>query len=140
MFESKRRTMLQALGIGGATALAGCAGNDAPAATEAATDTPAQDDGDGAAEPDTDRVAADPTDLPDPVDWSSPRTHEVTLTTEEVTAEIEPGVTFDYMTFDGGIPGPMVRVRQDDTVELTLENLPDNAAPHNVDFHTVFAP
>jgi nitrite reductase (NO-forming) len=138
MFDSTRRKWLQALGISGAAAtVAGCAGNEAPAVTETATDAaPAQSD--GPAETDADRVAADPTDLPDPVDWPSPKTHEVTLTVEEVTAEIEPGVTFDYMTFDGQIPGPMIRVRQGDTVEFTMENAPDNAMAHNVDFHAVY--
>ncbi|MFB6083314.1 MAG: copper-containing nitrite reductase [Halorientalis sp.] len=129
--------MLQALGLGSAATIAGCAGNDAPAATETATDTtPAQKQ--EPAKTDVDRVAADPTDIPDPVDWSSPKTHEVTLEVEEVTAEIEPGVTFDYMTFGGRVPGPMIRVRQGDTVDFTLENLPDNAMSHNVDFHAVY--
>ncbi|WP_336002639.1 copper-containing nitrite reductase [Halorientalis halophila] len=138
MFDSTRRKWLQALGISGAAAtVAGCAGNEAPAVTETENNTLTQQS-DGPAETDADRVAADPTDLPDPVDWSSPRTHEVTLTVEEVTAEIEPGVTFDYMTFDGQIPGPMIRVRQGDTVEFTMENAPENAMPHNVDFHAVY--
>jgi len=58
----------------------------------------------------------------------------------EETAEIEPGVTFDYMTFDGRIPGPMVRVRRGDTVNLTLTNEEGNAMPHNIDFHAVYGP
>ncbi|MFB6278173.1 MAG: copper-containing nitrite reductase [Salinibacter sp.] len=84
------------------------------------------------------QVAADPTDVPPPADWSVPRTHQITLTCEEVTAEIEPGVEFSYMTFDGQVPGPMIRVRQGDTVEFTLENAPASAMPHNIDFHAVY--
>lgn len=84
------------------------------------------------------QVAADPTDLPPPVDWSSPRTHEITLTCTEVTAEIEPGVEFPYMTFDGQVPGPMIRVRKGDTVEFTLENVSASIKPHNIDFHAVY--
>ncbi|MFB6180109.1 MAG: copper-containing nitrite reductase [Halorientalis sp.] len=139
MFDATRRRMLQALGIGGATALAGCSGSSAPKAgtgTPAATTTaePSQ-----AAKPtDVDRVAADPTDLPDPVDWTSPKHHDVTLEVKEVTAEIEPGVTFDFMTFDGQVPGPMIRVRQGDTVSFTLKNLPDNVRQHNVDMHAIY--
>ncbi len=136
MFETTRRKLLGAMGVGTAASVAGCA-----------ADAPAMDNGKQAAknvgsettnQVDTDQVAADPTDLPDPVDWDEPRTHEVTLTIEEVTAEIEPGVTFDYMTFGGQIPGPMVRVRQGDTVELTLENAESNNMPHNVDFHAIY--
>jgi nitrite reductase (NO-forming) len=57
---------------------------------------------------------------------------------EEVTAEIEPWVTFDFMTFGGQVPGPMIRVRQGDTVDLTVESASDNALPHNVDLHAVY--
>ncbi len=132
MFETTRRKTLQALGIGGTASVAGCA--SAPSAdTRTDTGTPGTD----APAPEG-GVAADPTDLPPPVDWTEPRHHEVTLTAEEVTAEIEPGVTFDFMTFDGRIPGPMIRVRQGDTVTFTLENAPDNDVPHNVDMHAVY--
>ena len=116
----------------------GLCGTEPQAEAEAEQASTSETVGGAAKQVDTDRIAADPTDLPDPVDWSSPRTHEVTLTCEEHTAEVEPGVTFDYMTFDGQIPGPMVRVRQGDTVELTLENAPDNQMPHNVDLHAVY--
>jgi nitrite reductase (NO-forming) len=84
------------------------------------------------------QVAADPTDVPSPVDWSSPRTHEIALRCEEVIAEIEPGVEFPYMTFEGQVPGPMLRVRQGDTIEFTLENVSASAMPHNIDFHAVY--
>jgi len=127
--------MLQALGVGGAVSLAGCPA-DAPqnGAVEeaAATDSPQ------AAQVDVDTVAADPRDVPDPIDRDEPATIQQTLRTEEMTAEIEPGVTFDYMTFNGQIPGPMVRARVGDTIELTFENAPDNNMPHNVDFHAIY--
>jgi nitrite reductase (NO-forming) len=140
----KRRTFLSALGAGSAALLAGCVGplsssddtEDEPQNTPAETD----DSLDSAMNTDTDRIAADPTDIPDPVDWNEPRHHEIEMTTTEETAEIEPGVTFDYMTFDGQIPGPMVRVRRGDTVEFTLHNPEENSMPHNIDFHAVYGP
>jgi nitrite reductase (NO-forming) len=133
----ERRSFLKAAGLGGVAALAGCAEDSAPTASSATAQT---SDSSGAASVDVDRIAADPTDLPDPVDWSQPRTHDVTLETKELTAEIEPGVTFDYMTFDGRVPGPMVRVRRGDTVNLTLRNPEDSKMPHNIDFHAVYGP
>jgi nitrite reductase (NO-forming) len=141
MFETTRRKMLATSGTACAGTVAGCA--DAPKARDSAPgDTADTDQGTPTAQPaketDVDQIAADPTDLPDPVDWDEPRTHEVTLTYEEYTAEIEPGVTFDYMTFGGTVPGPMVRVRQGDTVDLTVENLPESTHAHNVDFHAVY--
>jgi len=42
------------------------------------------------------------------------------------------------MTFAGQVPGPMIRVRQGDTVSLTLESPPDNKLPHNVDFRAIY--
>jgi nitrite reductase (NO-forming) len=90
--------------------------------------------------PTVDRVAADPTDIPGPIQRSEPTTVDVTLRPEEVTAEIEPGVTFDYMTYNGQVPGPFIRVREGDTVDLTFENPAENALPHNVDFHAVAGP
>jgi len=83
-------------------------------------------------------VAADPSDVPDPIDRSTPKHHDVTLEIREETAEIEPGVTFDYMTFDGQIPGPMIRVREGDTVTVTIDNPDGNGMPHNVDLHAVY--
>jgi nitrite reductase (NO-forming) len=135
MFETSRRRMLQALGVGGAATIAGC---QAEAPQDEAPPTQNNTGGGTAKQVDVDTVAADPADVPAPIDRDEPATIQQTLTTKEVTAEVEPGVTFDYMTFDGQIPGPMVRVRQGDTVELTLENPDGNAMPHNVDFHAIY--
>jgi nitrite reductase (NO-forming) len=86
------------------------------------------------------RVAADPTDIPDPISRTEPKEVDVTLRPEEVTAEIEDGVTFNYMTYNGRVPGPMIRVRKGDTVDLTFENPAENDMPHNVDFHAAAGP
>ncbi|MFB6281888.1 MAG: copper-containing nitrite reductase [Haloferacaceae archaeon] len=136
MFETTRRRTLQALGIGGTAAVAGCTAG-APRADDAAQQRRQVET---TATPTADRVAADPTDIPAPIDRDRPKTVEVTLRPEEVTAEIEDGVTFDYMTYNGRVPGPMIRVRQGDTVDLTFENPDSNALPHNVDFHAVYGP
>ena len=66
--------------------------------------------------------------------------HEVHFTTREVTAEVVPGTTMDYWTFDGRIPGPMIRGRVGDTVDFFLHNEPGSSMPHNVDFHAVTGP
>jgi len=87
-----------------------------------------------------DRVAADPTKIPGPVDWKEPKHHQITLETVEVIAEIEPGVTFSYMTFGGQVPGPMIRVRQGDTIEFTLTNRAGNIMSHSIDLHAVYGP
>ena len=62
------------------------------------------------------------------------------LEAREVVAEIEPGVTYRFMTYSGQVPGPMIRVRQGDTVNLTLRNPADSSQAHNVDLHAVMGP
>lgn len=84
------------------------------------------------------RIAADPTILPPPIHRSHAITQHVTLETKEVVAEIEPGVVFHYMTFGGQVPGPMVRVRQGDTIHFTLKNASSNSTAHNIDMHAVY--
>jgi nitrite reductase (NO-forming) len=136
MFDTSRRRVLQSLGIGGTAAVAGCSAT-APTDTETEQQRTQVEQ---ASKPSVDRVAADPTDIPGPIDRDEPKTVEVTLRPEEVRAEIEDGVTFDFMTYNGQVPGPMVRVREGDTVDLTFENPEENQLPHNVDFHAVAGP
>jgi nitrite reductase (NO-forming) len=50
-----------------------------------------------------------------------------------VTTQIAPGVKFTAWTFDGGAPGPIIHVRQGQTVKITLTN--GGAIPHSIDFH-----
>ncbi|MFQ3293813.1 MAG: nitrite reductase (NO-forming) [Halobacteriales archaeon] len=136
---STRRRVLQALGVGGAASIAGCT---APTVTdeEPANTTPTEPSMSDPQTPDVDRVAADPTDVPAPIDRSSPETVEIELETRELVAEVEPGVTYTYMTFDSQVPGPMIRVRRGDTVELTVTSHEDNSMPHNIDLHAVRGP
>ena len=136
----RRRTVLKAAGAGGAMSIAGCLNTPVDEQSAPANNQTESGGPEPAKSVDTDRIAADPTDLPDPVDWDSPRHHEVEMTTTEETAEVEPGVTFDYMTFDGQVPGPMIRVRRGDTVTVSLTNDESNSMPHNIDLHAVYGP
>ena len=60
--------------------------------------------------------------------------------TREVTALMDDGVAYTYWTFGDSVPGPMLRVRQGDTVELTLRNAPDSRLTHRIDQHAVTGP
>jgi nitrite reductase (NO-forming) len=140
MPPTTRRRILQALGLGGAASIAGCASTAPTADNTQATTAAATEQTEAPQSTDVDRIAADPNELPGPVDWSDPRHHEVEMTATERVAEIEPGVTFTYMTFDDRVPGPMVRVRRGDTVTMTLENAEENSMPHNIDLHAVYGP
>ncbi len=65
---------------------------------------------------------------------------EVLLETKEVIAEMADGVTFNYWTFNGQVPGPFIRVHEGDTVKLTLKNALTSLHHHNIDLHAVTGP
>ncbi|HEX5506183.1 MAG TPA: copper-containing nitrite reductase [Thermomicrobiales bacterium] len=78
--------------------------------------------------------------LAPPIGQRGPTTVQVTLSVQEVVATLADGVTYDYWTFDGTVPGPMIRAKQGDTVEVTLTNPATNKASHSIDLHAVSGP
>lgn len=85
-------------------------------------------------------IARDPNDIPPPITRNYPDKVKINLTSKEVISEIAPGVFYNYWTFDGTVPGPFLRVREGDTVELTLTNDPSSVHDHNIDLHAVNGP
>jgi nitrite reductase (NO-forming) len=86
-----------------------------------------------------DDIAADPREVPPPV-RRAPQQLSLALETREVLAEIAPGVSFNYWTFNGQVPGPMLRIREGDTVDFTLRNHESSLHDHNIDLHAVNGP
>ena len=84
-------------------------------------------------------IARPATDVAAPITRTTPATVRVDLTTQVVTAEIEKGETYTYWTFNGTVPGPMIRVRVGDTVQLHLKN-GDAIMTHSIDLHAVNGP
>lgn len=62
------------------------------------------------------------------------------LKAQEVISELAPGIYQNYWTFNKQIPGPMLRVREGDTIELTLENDKSSLHDHSIDLHAVNGP
>jgi nitrite reductase (NO-forming) len=87
-----------------------------------------------------DEIGADPALVPPPIARKEPGTVSYRLTAREVTARIEDGTTFDYWCYDGQVPGPMLRARVGDTVEVTLFNDPTSKMVHSIDFHSTTGP
>jgi nitrite reductase (NO-forming) len=85
-------------------------------------------------------VVRNPTDLPAPLVRRKPQHVKLDLETVEVTGQLADGTTYHYWTFNRKVPGPFVRVRVGDTVEVDLRNADDSAMMHNVDFHAVTGP
>ena len=59
---------------------------------------------------------------------------KVQMTLKDMTVEIAPGVKYNTWAFDGhGAPGPIINVREGQTVAMTLTN--GGSIPHSIDFH-----
>lgn len=80
------------------------------------------------------------TDVPAPIGARGPAHVRVNLETVEVTGQLADGTSYQYWTFNGKVPGPLFRVRVNDTVDVQLTNHPDSSMNHNVDFHAVTGP
>lgn len=86
------------------------------------------------------RIARDPSDVPAPIERDEPAMVRFDLRTVEMEGQLADGLTFTYWTYNGTVPGPMLRVRQGDTVELYLTNDPSSTQPHSIDLHAVTGP
>lgn len=64
---------------------------------------------------------------------SSSRTTRLHFTARETAIRVSDDTVVAAWTFEGDMPGPIVHVRQGDTVEFTLTNA--GRIPHSMDFH-----
>jgi nitrite reductase (NO-forming) len=85
-------------------------------------------------------ISYDPSDLPPPITRREPQTVRVDLFTVELEGRLAEGTTFGYWTFNGKVPGPFLRVRVGDTLEVRLKNSADSTLIHSVDFHAATGP
>ncbi len=85
-------------------------------------------------------ISREPTDLPPPIGNRDPQTVRVDLFAAEVEGRLAEGTTFGYWTFNGKVPGPFIRVRVGDTIDIHLKNSADSSMIHSVDFHAATGP
>ncbi|MCP4616507.1 MAG: nitrite reductase, copper-containing [Bradyrhizobium sp.] len=85
-------------------------------------------------------ISQKPSDVPPSVGNRGPQTVRVDLVTVELEARLAEGTTFGYWTFNGKVPGPMLRVRVGDTVDVHLKNADGSSMLHSVDFHAATGP
>jgi len=79
--------------------------------------------------------------VPAPITRKEQRRVVVHWSIKESQAEIAPGVIYDdFWGFEGKVPGPMLRVREGDLVEVHLTNDLRSLHSHNIDFHFVMGP
>lgn len=83
-------------------------------------------------------------EVPAAVKRKGPATVKVSLETKEAEGVLMEGLAeptrYRFWTFNGRVPGPFLRLRQGDTLDLTLINPKDSAMPHNIDLHAVTGP
>ena len=85
-------------------------------------------------------IGGDPNKVPAPITRKNSELVKISMTTKEVISEVAPGIYNNYWTYDNQVPGPMLRVRDGDTVELTLTNDKSSLHEHNIDLHAVTGP
>ncbi|HHY89657.1 MAG TPA: nitrite reductase, copper-containing [Chloroflexi bacterium] len=78
--------------------------------------------------------------VPPAVTRTAPDRLTVELETVEVNARLADGAGYTFWTFNGTVPGPMIRIRVGDTVEVRLRNAENSHYAHSVDFHAVTGP
>ncbi|MGH2485343.1 MAG: multicopper oxidase domain-containing protein [Ktedonobacterales bacterium] len=65
-------------------------------------------------------------------------TVSVRLVAKQAVISIAPDVAYHAWTFNGTVPGPIIRVRQGQTINFTLTN--EDQMPHSIDFHAAQTP
>ena len=84
----------------------------------------------GATWGETRAVLTSPPYAPPAITRSEPAKVIVELETREVKGRLAEGVQYTFWTFGGTVPGPFVRVRVGDTVQIRLKN--DKASPMRI--------
>lgn len=78
--------------------------------------------------------------VPPPITRTGNALLEVHLETKVTPITLTSGVTYEAWTFNDTVPGPMIRAREGDSLELHLLNTDINGMPHNIDLHAVTGP
>ena len=82
-------------------------------------------------------ISQDPNAVPKPLGARAPTLVKYAIETVELEGKLDDGATFTYWTFARKVPGPMLRVKKGDMVEIKLTNNPNSKAVHSIDLHAV---
>jgi plastocyanin len=78
--------------------------------------------------------------VPPPITRDYPVVLKVDLTTSIKKAQLTAAYKYEQWTFNDQVPGPFIRARVGDVVELTLTNKDESGMPHNIDSHAFLGP
>lgn len=115
-------------------------GNGSPAKTHQAASSTAGDHSAQATPKQAPSIVHDPTDLPAPIGHRASQLVRIDLEAVELEGQLADGTAYTYLTFNGQVPGPFMRVRIDDTVEVHLKNRATSQLTHSIDLHAVTGP
>jgi nitrite reductase (NO-forming) len=85
-------------------------------------------------------IVQDPTSVVPALQREAPQTLRIDLESIEVVGRLADGTTYTYWTYNGKVPGPFLRARVGDTIEVHFKNHADSKMIHSVDFHSVTGP
>ena len=85
-------------------------------------------------------ISLPPSELPPPLNRRTPANVQVNLETVELEGKLADGTTYTYWTFNRSVPGPFIRARVGDTIEVSIKNDADSSMTHSVDFHAATGP
>jgi len=85
-------------------------------------------------------ILTSPPLVPPPVDRPGNAKVIVNLEMTEVEGVLADGVRYTFWTFGGTVPGPFIRVRVGDLVQMRLKNGEKSMHPHSIDLHAVTGP
>ena len=79
-------------------------------------------------------------EVPPPITRDHPALVEVPLVTTTKLSQLTSQYKYEQWTFNGTVPGPFIRARVGDVVELSLTNKDTTGNPHNIDCHAFTGP
>ncbi|MBI3564380.1 MAG: nitrite reductase, copper-containing [Elusimicrobia bacterium] len=91
-----------------------------------------------------DAVLTTAPNVPPAIARKTPATVRVAFETKEAVGTLMESIgdptRYKFWTFNGTVPGPFVRVREGDTLDITLKNPLTSGMAHNIDLHAVTGP
>lgn len=78
--------------------------------------------------------------VPAPITRNYPALLGVSLVTSTKMEKLTSQHRYDKWNFNGSVPGPFIRARVGDVVELSLTNHDESGNPHNIDCHAFLGP
>jgi copper-containing nitrite reductase len=78
--------------------------------------------------------------VPPPIHRIWPARLKVCLDAQRVVANVDGEKKYEFWTFNGRTPGPFIRARVGDVLEIHITNSDKSGKPHNIDLHCVTGP